>query len=477
MVRTINTIRDLEAATYGFQNNSILKGTGVVGAAGIGVTGHDAAIGINGTASPAMTDLYNVVYGQKVWSMLNQEINPLAILPKRPYTTSGWRILKARPFGGADAKFGLAHEFSDNSTGDALTAGRSGTQVDRPMPDEIGGVRENAGIGGAASDGDLTPVAPEYTKLFMTPKTIAHMFEFSELASEMAKIDDGIGDLRALIREDMGKFHAEVQSKMLVMPLEAYDLDAGLAAGSSANGTVAFTDMERNLTSLMKIVSSSAEVHEMGAQHLVAAADGANSVDTVKLYGNTDRAADTALGSSVGFMDAVVNLGDGYAAAEQRVLTLSIMNNLIQTLRTNGASPKVILTGYDTIQAIADLLQSQERFMDAKHIVPTHNGVKGVAGAEVGFRVATYYDIPLIPAKDMPSTCHLSLSTGLSDMLFLDTDHLWYSVLKPTQYFEDGINHGNPFGIGKLGNQGMYRTIGEVGCSFFKGQGKITNLK
>ena len=38
MVRTINTIRDLEAATYGFQNNSILKGTGVVGAAGIGVT-------------------------------------------------------------------------------------------------------------------------------------------------------------------------------------------------------------------------------------------------------------------------------------------------------------------------------------------------------------------------------------------------------------------------------------------------------
>ena len=73
--------------------------------------GHDAAIGINGTAAPAMTDLYNVVYGQKVWSMLNQEINPLAILPKRPYTTSGWRILKARPFGGADAKFGLAHEF------------------------------------------------------------------------------------------------------------------------------------------------------------------------------------------------------------------------------------------------------------------------------------------------------------------------------------------------------------------------------
>jgi len=51
------------------------------------------------------------------------------------------------------------------------------------------------------------------------------------------------------------------------------------------------------------------------------------------------------------------------------------------------------------------------------------------------------------------------------------------SVMKPTQYFEDGIDNGNPFGVGTLGNQAMFRTIAETGCSFFKGQGKITNLK
>ena len=96
-------------------------------------------------------------------------------------------------------------------------------------------------------------------------------------------------------------------------------------------------------------------------------------------------------------------------------------------------------------------------------------------GTEVGFRVATYYDIPLIPCKDMPKTGNGS--NKLSDILILDTDHLWLSVLKPTQYFEDGITSGNPFGVGKLGNQGMYRTMGETCCSFFKGQGKITNLK
>ena len=88
--------------------------------------------------------------------------------------------------------------------------------------------------------------------------------------------------------------------------------------------------------------------------------------------------------------------------------------------------------------------------MDGKEIVPTVNGVRGVKGQEVGFRVSTYYDIPLIPVAAMPSTKHHSLSTGLSDMLILDTDHLWLSVMKPTQYFEDGISNGNPFGVGTL---------------------------
>ena len=152
------------------------------------------------------------------------------------------------------------------------------------------------------------------------------------------------------------------------------------------------------------------------------------------------------------------------------------MNDMIRKIRQNGGNPKVIITGYDTIQKLSDLLQAQERFMDRKEIVPSHNGVRGVKGQEVGFRVATYYDIPIIPAKDMPSTGK-STSNRISDILILDTDHLWLSVMKPTQYFEDGITSGNPFGVGKLGNQGMYRTMGETCCSFFKGQGKITNLK
>ena len=450
MVKYINTVKDLEIATYGTgSNNSVLKSGGLIGGL---ATGHDSAITQNGTIGTNMTNLYNVIYGQKVWSMLNQEVNPLSILPKRPYTSSGWRVQTQRPMGGSSAAFGLGS--TDWAAGNALLA---------PNADEIGGVQENHALDSTG----LRPISPSYDVLFMSPKTVAHMFDYSELAAEMAKIDDGVGDLRAIIREDMGKFHAETQSVMLTMPLESYD-DTNYAA------------IERNYTSLMKIVSSSQEHEAMvdGTIHArltSTSSTGGLTTDFSQLYGNTSRQL-VGNAYNTSFMDSVVDYGSGYATANMRSLTLTLLNNMIRNLRINGGTPQVILTGYDTIQTIADLLQSQERFMDGKEIIPTHNGVKGVKGQEVGFRVATYYDIPLIPAKDMASTGNGAAASQISDMLFLDTNHMWLSVMKPTQYFEDGINHGNPFGVGVLGNRGMYRTMGEVGCSFFKGQGKITNI-
>ena len=420
-------------------------------------TGHGGAEVPQGSKADGLGSLYNLVYGKKVWSMLNQEVNALAMLPKRPYTSSGWRIMTDRPSGGS------ASIFDTIPSGDGTAAGAIGGA--KPRIDNLGGVVENARLGT-----ELKSMAPSYTTLFTSPKTVAHMFEFSELALEMAKIDDGVGDLRALIREDMGKHHAEVQNKMLLMPLENYDQQ-------DAQGTPVIIDVTANYTSLMKVVSSSAELHDMQAASMVDKSTGTVLVDQlVSLYGSTGtNSRQLASGAAnPSFMDSQVDYGASYGSGDARPLTLTIINAMLRSLRENGGSPKVILTGYDTIQHLGDLLQSQERFLDRKEIIPTHGGVRGVKGTEVGFRVATYYDIPLIPCKDMPKT---GLGTNkLSDLLILDTDHLWLSVLKPTQYYEDGIDNGNPFGVGTLGNQAMYRTIAETGCSFFKGQGKITNV-
>tara|TARA_R110000851_G_scaffold225365_3_gene378166 strand:- start:8985 stop:10340 length:1356 start_codon:yes stop_codon:yes gene_type:complete len=447
----INTIRDLEAQTYGipaFGGNAMLKQAGAV--AGLH-TAHDltdaAASGVTGIGNT--TGMYNQLFGQKVWSMLNREVNALAMLSKRPYTSSGWRILQSRPFGGSGSKLAV------DITGDTTGSGVVGLGGSAPHADQIGGVPENAGLSTAA-DG-LGSMAPTYAQLFMSPKTIAHQFDISELAMEMAQIDDGLGDIRSIIREDMGKAHAEAQNKMLLMPLGVYGEVAALA------------DIERNYTSLNKVITSRAEL--LAGDNTVLWTDEMNDAtnNLAQIYGG-----ERFTGAS--FLDAEVDFNSSYAASSVRPLTLTLLNAMIRNLRIAGGSPKCILTGYDTIQAIADLLQSQERFMDRKEVIPTHNGVRGIKGAEVGFRVATYYDIPLIPCKDMAITANASDTTAISDLLFLDTDHLWLSVLKPTQYFEDGVSNGNPFGVGRLGNQALYRTIGEVGCSFFRGQGKITNV-
>jgi hypothetical protein len=460
MTGYINTIGDLEAQTYGLTghtgiNNQLLKQAGSI--AGLH-TGHDAALGVSTTnsagAASSLGALYNQVYGQKVWSMLNRECNALSVISKRPYTSSGWRVLSERPAGGSGNFLDLTG-VNRATDADSIGSGTENSQVAGTMrPDLIGGVPENAALSTPA-DG-LASIAPKYEQLFTSPKIVAHQFEFSELAMEMAQIDDGIGDIRAQMREDMGKHHAETQNAMLVMPLENYNLSATNQIGN----------IQRNYTSLMKVVSSKSELDAMAAGTVLTASNsGVAAIESI--YGKARSASS--------FLDAQVDFGGvGYGSANSRQLTLTVLNKTLRDLRVAGGSPKVILTGYDTLQTISDLLQAQERFMDRKEIVPTVNGVRGVKGQEVGFRVSTYYDIPMIPVAAMPSTG--ADTSCISDMLFLDTDHLWLSVMKPTQYFEDGISNGNPFGVGHLGNKALYRTIAEVGCSYFKGQGKITNL-
>ena len=233
----IRTITDLEASTYGMvggTGNALLKSAGVVGGFG---TPHDNS-GNNFSGASGLGDLYNLLYGQKVWSMLNQEVNALSMISKRPYTSSGWRVLKSRPAGGSGNAFAVGTQDPG-----ATTADLSGISADK-----IGGVGENAVLGGDAS---FRALSPEYTKLYVSPKTVAHLFEFSELGMELAAIDDGVGDIRSIVREDMGKHHAEVQNKMLLMPLEFYD-------------KAEYDEIEENYTSLLKIVSSAGELAAMG---------------------------------------------------------------------------------------------------------------------------------------------------------------------------------------------------------------------
>ena len=332
---------------------------------------------------------YQAIYGRKVWSQLNQEFNAFSILPKRPWDRSGWRVITDKP------NAGVVH----------------------------GGVAENA----------ILPdtVKPTFQHIAAKPKTIAHTFDMSETAIFLADRDDGLGDIRAVLKEEMGKHHAEMVNKMLLT-------DADTVAGN-------------NFESLDRVTASDAAMNT--SVHVNTAAD-------LDIY-SIDRSANT-------WSDAEVNCD---SSGNDRTLSLDQLDTLFQQIWERGGNPKVMLTGYDTLMRLQQLLQSQQRFMEEKRVTPTYNGVKGVPGMEAGFIVATYNGVPIIPTKDMDD------DGNLSKIYYLDTDYLYFSTAIPTQYFESGIETGDPFAINRLGQEGLYRTMGEIWTTFFGAQGSIRDLK
>ena len=128
------------------------------------------------------------------------------------------------------------------------------------------------------------------------------------------------------------------------------------------------------------------------------------------------------------------------SSSTNRNLSLNQMDGLFQQLWTRGGNPKVMLTGYDTLMSVQQLLQSQQRFMDSKSVTPTFNGVKGVPGIEAGFIVATYNGVPIIPTKDMPQdgAVHYRVSITLTQITcgskLLSQPNTTKAVLKPATH-------------------------------------------
>lgn len=384
----VRTITDMERYYYGAGNSM-----------GYSYTGSEL-LKADSPMLSTTAGTYQAIYGRKVWSQLNQEFNAFSILPKKPWDRSGWRVITAKPNGGA------LH----------------------------GGVAENATL--------PETVKPTFQHIGAKPKTIAHTFDMSETAIFLADRDDGLGDIRAVLKEEMGKHHAEMVNKMLLS-------DVDTPAANNFESLDRITAADAGTTGLTGLKTSSSDAH------VSAAAD-------LDIY-SIDRSANSW---SHAEMDCAADTAD----ASRRTFSLDHLDTLFQRIWERGGNPKVILTGYDTLMRLQQLLQSQQRFMEEKRVTPTYNGVKGVPGIEAGFIVATYNGVPIIPTKDMPD------DGGISRLYFLDTDYMYFSTAIPTQYFESGIETGDPFAINRLGQEGLYRTMGEVWTTFFGAQGSVRDL-
>ena len=370
----IRTITDMERYFYGAGN-----------AMGYSYSGSEL-LKADAPMLSTTAGIYQAIYGRKVWSQLNQEFNAFSILPKRPWERSGWRVITERP------SFAVGGGLAENAT----------------LPDTT---------------------KPTFQHIAAKPKTIAHTFDMSETAMFLADKDDGLGDIRAVLKEEMGKHHAEHINRMLTE-------DVTTVAGNN------FESLDRVTVGNNSMVSGTH--YDAGDEDMYSIDRSANSWSF---------AEDSAS-----------------ATATDRVLSLDHLDEIFRLTWERGGNPKVILTGYDTLMRLQQLLQSQQRFLEEKRVTPTYNGVKGVPGIEAGFIVATYNGIPIIPSKDVAKDT-------LSRMYFLDTDYLYFSTAIPTQYFESGIETGDPFAINRLGQEGMYRTMGELWTTFFGGHASIRDLK
>ena len=376
----VRTIQDMERYYYG----------------GTALTGYTYSSGdILKADAPLLSTTagtYQAIYGRKVWSQLNQEFNAFSILPKKPWERSGWRIITAKP-----------------------------------SFDVGGGLAENATL--------PETTKPDFLHVAAKPKTIGHSFDLSEVSMFLSDKDDGLGDVRQVLKEEMGKHHADHINRMLLEDVET-------PAGNN------FESLDR--------ITTDASVMTSGNGYVSAAGD--HDLYSITREGNS------------AFHNAEVD-GSG-TANTNRNLSLNQLDGLFQQIWVRGGNPKVMLTGYDTLMRVQQLLQSQQRFMESKRVTPTYNGVKGVPGIEAGFIVATYNGVPLIPSKDVVTD-----TSGISRIYYFDTDYLWFQTAIPTQYFESGIETGDPFAINRLGQEGLYRTMGEVWDSFFGAGGSIRDLK
>ena len=309
---------------------------------------------------------------------------------------------------------------------------KSGWRVVTEKPDATkgGGVPENATLPETSK--------PTFLHVNDKPRTVAHTFDLTETAMFLADKDDGLGDARAVMKMEMAKHHAETINKMLLKDIQY--------RSTSLND---FDSIDR--------ITSSPKIEKASTFGDVAAGDH-NQYNISRPEGSTQQ-----------WYDANVDAG---TAGAERPLTLNILDGMFRSIWERGGQPKVIMTGYDTLEKIQQLLQPQQRFTEMKKVVPGVNGVKGVPGMEAGFIVATYNGVPLIPSKDV----YDEGGSGISRLYYLDTDYTYFCTAKPTLYHESGIETGDPFGINRLGQMGMFHTMGNLWQLFYGAHGKVRDL-
>lgn len=301
------------------------------------------------------------------------------------------------------------------------------------------------GSGGVAEDSTLPDTnKPTFDTFEQTPRNVAHTFSVSQIEQLLADTEDDhfADDPMDFLRRYYGT-GTEHQTGQGEHP-KHLNVQLTADADTAHNGN--------DFQSIDRVVSNQSEVDNTSLD-----------ADDADIYG-FDR--------DTGEFEANVDHNSG----TNRNLTVDILDTGITTIReVSGKDPVTddnyfFLTNHDAFQILEEEVAAKERLEPVRAQVGM-NGVQTQPGDDVGLTVQAYKDIPIFRSDDI-------VEDGTGRIYLLDSSTLFIKQLLPTQYYDTGIGVDNdPFAIDRLGNEGMFLTVGELTCTNPKAQWKARDLR
>ena len=120
------------------------------------------------------------------------------------------------------------------------------------------------------------------------------------------------------------------------------------------------------------------------------------------------------------------------------------------------------------------LMLANNVLMDTQYVQRDFNGVKLIPGRDVGLLVNTFQNIPIMQDGNFNfdfSSGRVS-NTQYGDIMLLDLDHIWISMLTPVELF----NNDNPLVTQKLVGKNLMIMRAETRIDSFIQHGRIKNI-
>jgi len=414
------------------------------------------------------TGIFNTTYGRKVWQALNNQTRFFNAIPRTVWgSTAGWRIRTDR-----------------------------GSSRSRPVTET-----------GSIPTVDVSNIE----SISSLPRIVSTTFGASVKSVFTAQLEGGIGDVLAMENENAQLDHVKEINEELTAG-SMYLASAGSTTTSTVPAAVSkhikigdvltvwdtsANDWINTSGVTVSAVNTSTGVITHGTT-TAAVADGDGiaiysragftSIDDIvaqdgaSMGGVYDSNANFAANGGVraydltygdrtsGNWNAAATISDNNGTG--RDLSLNLIDNCIQNIRTNGGEPKVIVLGHDQYFTLERLLNSQQRYMGQEEYQVGVGSERTFPGTRTGLVLATYQGIPILPDADTPKSVNTSDTVLGSNIYVLDTDYLEIAVAQPTQYVENR----DYFAANALVVRGLLYTMGELRCKNFFVQAKVTDL-